>query len=166
MMKFAVSLRGMEAADLDFLRMLYASTRSEEMAPSGWSAEAIAVFLDQQFQAQHQYYQVHFHDAEFYLIEQDGQPIGRLYLFWGQTTLNLIDIALLPACRGQGLGTRLLTDLLQRADERGLAVELSVEPYNPALRLYARFGFEAINTSGVYLRMRRQAPVHADRIAS
>ncbi|MNG28214.1 hypothetical protein D3C84_1134470 [compost metagenome] len=60
----------------------------------------------------------------------------------------------------------MLTDLLQRADERGLAVELSVEPYNPALRLYARFGFEAINTSGVYLRMRRQAPVRADRIAS
>ncbi|CAI8936205.1 GNAT family N-acetyltransferase [Pseudomonas donghuensis] len=166
MMKFAVSLRGTEAGDLDFLRLLYASTRTEEMAPSGWSAQAIEAFLAQQFHAQHQYYQAHFPDAEFSIIEQDGQACGRLYLFWGQTTLNLIDIALLPPYRGQGLGTRLLTDLLQRADDHGLAVELSVEPYNPALRLYARFGFQVINTSGVYLRMRRQARASASRIAS
>ena len=58
-------LRPAEAADLGFLRALYASTRSEEMLRTGWQQSAIDAFLTQQFEAQHRHYQEHYPDAEF-----------------------------------------------------------------------------------------------------
>ncbi|MDD1012706.1 GNAT family N-acetyltransferase [Pseudomonas rubra] len=160
MLKLAVALRALELADLAFAERLYASTRAEEMSYSGWPAEQIATFLRQQFEAQHTYYQHHYPDGEFSIIELNGTPIGRIYMFWGPTTLNLIDIALVPEYQMQGIGSALLAQQLQRVDELGLAVELSVETYNRAQRLYARTGFHVINESGVYLRMRR-APRNA-----
>ncbi|UVM53786.1 GNAT family N-acetyltransferase [Pseudomonas sp. B21-012] len=151
-----LSFRPIGQGDLPFLEHLYATTRAGEMRHSGWSAEQIAQFLRQQFNAQHQYYQAHYPDGEFLLVERQGQAIGRLYLFWGQTALNLIDIALLPACIGHGTGSAILDDVLRRADQRGLACELCVEHYNPAQRLYARLGFIPVGESGVYRRLRRE----------
>lgn len=152
-----LSFRPIEQGDLPFLQHIYATTRAGEMSHSGWPAEQVAQFLAQQFNAQHQYYQAHFPDAEFYVIERQGQAIGRLYLFWGATTLRLIDIALLPVETGQGIGSAILDQLLRRADEHGLGCELFVEHNNPAQRLYARLGFLPIGESGVYSRLRREA---------
>jgi GNAT superfamily N-acetyltransferase len=65
-----------------------------------------------------------------------------------------LTIALLPAYRGQGLGTRLLTELLAAAQQYP-AVSLSVDASNPAVKLYQRFGFEVVGRSGRSLTMRR-----------
>lgn len=158
-----LSFRPIEAADQAFLQRLYASARAAEVSRSGWPAESIVEFLHQQFNLQHRYYQEHFSDGEFWLIEHAGQAIGRLYLFWGETTLQIIDITLLPEHRGAGLGSALLENLLTRAAARGLAVGLHVEGDNPALRLYQRLGFVVVGDSGVYLQMHKpvdtQAPV-------
>ena len=165
----ALHFRPIETTDEAFLCRLYASTRQTEMARSGWPAETVAEFLAQQFSLQHRYYQKHFPDGEFWLIERDGQAIGRLYLFWGETTLQIIDISLLPECRGAGLGSGLLADLLEQAEARGLAVGLHVEGDNPAFRLYQRFGFEVAGENGIYLKMRKPAaaqPSRADGLRS
>ncbi|WP_256680125.1 GNAT family N-acetyltransferase [Pseudomonas sp. Marseille-P9899] len=139
-----------------FIERLYADSRAAEMSHSGWPAEQIATFLSQQFNTQHAYYQAHYDGAEFLIIEYEGSPIGRLYRFWGPTTVNLIDIALVPHFQNRGIGSSLLEEMLQRADAEGLVTELFVETYNPAQRLYGRLGFTVINESGVYLRMHRQ----------
>jgi ribosomal protein S18 acetylase RimI-like enzyme len=141
--------------DLVFLSLLYAATRAEELASTGWSGEAQQQFLDQQFQFQHRYYQAHYADADFLLLQREGQPLGRLYWHTRGSQATLIDISLLPAQRGQGLGSALLQMLTARADALQQAIDLHVEPANPAHRLYERFGFAAIATNGVYLKMRR-----------
>lgn len=164
--KYAVTLRALHSGDMAFIESLYAGSRAFEMSHSGWPAEQIAAFLSQQFHAQHTYYQAHYSDAEFLIIEHEGRPIGRIYLFWEPTTLTLIDIALLPPFQGQGIGGALINQQLQRADELGLEVELSVETYNRAQRLYVRAGFHVINETGVYLRMRRQARTPSRRMTS
>ncbi|MQG95524.1 GNAT family N-acetyltransferase [Pseudomonas sp. MN1F] len=165
MRKDAVTLRALLPDDMAFIERLYAATRAEEMSHSGWPAEQIATFLRQQFNAQHAYYQAHYDGAEFLVIEQAGLPIGRLYRNWGPTTVNFIDIALESHFQGRGIGSALIEEMLQRADAEGLLIELFVETYNPAQRLYSRLGFTIIDESGVYLRMRRQ-PRAAARKAS
>ncbi|WP_240964921.1 GNAT family N-acetyltransferase [Pseudomonas multiresinivorans] len=142
-------------ADLAFLRALYASTRSAELAQVAWEPATIDAFLTQQFDAQHHYYQAHFPDAEYLVIKADAQSVGRVYLHWGATQLQIIDLALLPSHCGQGIGTRVLGQLLERADAQGLSVGLHVENYNPALRLYTRLGFVVAGENGVYLKLRR-----------
>lgn len=53
-----------------------------------------------------------------------------------------VTIAVVPEWRGKGLGGRLLQELLSCAHEAGLGrVSLSVNPANPAKRLYERLGF-------------------------
>ncbi|MBA1322731.1 GNAT family N-acetyltransferase [Pseudomonas plecoglossicida] len=151
-----VSLRPCVDADLAFLSALYAHTRSAEMAQLGWPAAAVEAFVAQQFAAQQQHYQSHYGDAQQMIIEAAGEPVGRAYLHWSAAQLHIIDISLLPAWQGQGIGTRLLGQWLARADASGLFVSLQVLAGNPAQRLYLRHGFQASADDGLYLHMQRQ----------
>nr|WP_024306779.1 GNAT family N-acetyltransferase [Pseudomonas sp. P818] len=150
-----VTLRSIEDADLAFVRKLYGTTRAHELEHTPWDQAARERFVDQQFQAQRSYYQAHYADAEQYVIEQAGQPIGRAYLLWTDTHLQIIDLALLPEACGRGIGGELLGRFLERVDREGLSAGLHVESYNPAQRLYFRHGFEVVGENGVYLKLRR-----------
>ena len=56
-------------------------------------------------------------------------------------------VAVVPECRGMGVGTALLRALISRASEVGYrAISLSVESRNPALRLYKRLGFQVVKS--------------------
>ncbi len=60
-----------------------------------------------------------------------------------------LSLAVAAAERGRGLGSRLLAALLDEARAAGLrALSLSVDPGNPALRLYERAGFRRVGESG------------------
>jgi len=99
-----LTFRRIGNADLAFLSRVYASTRAEELAALDWADEHKAAFLEQQFQAQHAHYQQHYPDADWLVTMRDGEDIGRLYLERWPSQHRIIDIALLPAHRGHGLG--------------------------------------------------------------
>jgi GNAT superfamily N-acetyltransferase len=151
-----IALREEEEGDLPFLQRLYASTRAEELAPVPWSEEQKQAFLAHQFALQREQYRQHYPGAEWLLIERDAAPVGRLYVRAGSSEVRLMDIALLPALRGGGLGTALTRAVLDCADARGLPVTLHVEPFNPAYRMYRRFGFAYVRSTGVYHFLRRE----------
>lgn len=139
--------------DEDFLRSLYASTRLEGLAITGWPREQIDAFLSQQFYAQQTHYLRAYAEADYDLLETEGQPIGRLYIFRSPSEINLMEISLLPEWRGRGIGTFLLRGLQAEAAQAGQAIILHVEPYNPAFRLYERLGFRLLGPTGLYLKM-------------
>jgi GNAT superfamily N-acetyltransferase len=145
----------MTDGDLPFVAELYASTRREEVAATGWPQDAQEAFLAQQQAAQHAHYTAHFADAEWLILERGGEAIGRLYLRDEPEQLHIIDISLLPQWRGQGIGGAILRDIIDMADGRGKAVSIHVEKFNPARRLYDRLGFEIAKDLGVYDFMRR-----------
>lgn len=136
--------------DLPFLLSLYASTRQDELSAVPWSDAQKADFLSQQFHLQRQHYRRHYAEAGFWLLERDGQPAGRLYVHGSATELRLMDIALLPACRGAGVGTALIEALQAMARGSCRYIGLHVEPNNPALRLYRRLGFTRVEERGAY----------------
>ena len=67
-----------------------------------------------------------------------------------------LSVAVVPDCRGQGIGKRLLSALLDAAADRYDAVSLSVQADNAALRLYRRLGFEVIEDGGTWFTMRKR----------
>ncbi len=162
-MSETISLRPIAAEDAPFLYHVYASTRREELAPVPWTEEQKEAFLHMQFTAQHGYYQEHYAAASFDLILCDGKYAGRLYVDRRARELRIVDIALLPAYRNRGIGSRLLSDLIAEASAAGKPVTIHVEHNNPALRLYQRLGFRQVDTSGIYLLMECPAAPAAAR---
>lgn len=148
-----ITFRPEDAGDAAFLFRLYASTREDELAQVPWPAEQKAAFLRQQFEAQTIHYKKNYSDADYAVILLDGRPIGRLYRHENGDDLRIMDIALLPEARGQGIGEMLLREILDGAAARGHVVSIHVEQFNPALHLYERLGFVKAGEYGVYYLM-------------
>jgi len=150
-----VTLRPASDADYDFMRRLYAATRAEEMEHFPFDEAQKQVFLDQQFAAQFEHYGIHYPTCERNIVERGGVPIGRFWIDEWRDQIRIVDIALMPECRGAGIGSLLLQQVLVRSASAGKPVTIHVEAFNPALRLYQRLGFEQVDTNGVYYFMRR-----------
>jgi len=148
-----VTYRPMQEEDVPFVAAVYASTRTEELAVTGWPDEMKEAFLAQQHRAQHYHYQTYYPGAEWLIVEQDGVAVGRLYIEEGATDIRLIDIALLPERRGAGVGRAMVGDLVEWAGEVRKSISLHVEPNNPVRRLYLRLGFVPTGLAGAYEAM-------------
>jgi ribosomal protein S18 acetylase RimI-like enzyme len=149
-------LRAASEHDLDFLYSVFESTRAEEFARAGLSADHIAALLAQQFSMQDAYYRSHYPHCSFDVVMLGNERVGRLYHDWRDHEARLIDIALLPAYRGAGLGTKLMNAFVARAAGKAIPIVLYVEMDNPVQGLYRRLGFEAVGENGVYIQMRRE----------
>ena len=149
--------RPIESGDMVFLESLYAGIRAGELAASGWPPDRIRHFLAMQFNLQHRYYQEHHAGADFLILLREDRPVGRIYWREQGDEACLIDVSLLPAERGRGIGTAFLRLLTARADEHDKDIVLHVEPFNPALRLYRRFGFDVLGDNGICAKLRRRA---------
>ena len=151
-----IELRPTAEADLPFLRALFASTRWQEMAATGWRDDQKQAFLDDQFRLQDLHYTTHYPDGEFHIITRGGEPIGRLYLYRGPAAWQIVDISLLPPWCGQGIGGALLRQTLRDADALKVPVGLHVTVFNPARRLYDRLGFTPVGAvEGLYQKLVR-----------
>jgi ribosomal protein S18 acetylase RimI-like enzyme len=146
-------LRPAGSGDAELLYRIYASTREDELAVVPWEAAQKEAFLRMQFAAQDRYYHATFPAASYDLIVSGEEVLGRLYLDRGKAAWLVLDIALLPEHRGRGIGARLLTDVLAEAGAAAKPVQIHVERFNPAQRLYDRLGFRQIADEGVYLRL-------------
>lgn len=147
----AVRLRPEQAADVDFTRDLYATTRWEELAAAGWPESERTVFLHDQFRLQRTHYRDAYCEACFDLILSGQDPIGRLYLHRGSSDHRVIDISLLPGWRNLGIGGELLRIVQDQARQHDCKVSVHVEFNNPARRLYHRLGFVTTEDKGIYL---------------
>jgi ribosomal protein S18 acetylase RimI-like enzyme len=146
-------LRPAGSGDAELLYRIYASTREDELAVVPWQAAQKEAFLRMQFAAQDRYYHATFPAASYDLIVSGEEVLGRLYVDRGEPAWLVLDIALLPEHRGRGIGARLLTDVLAEARAAAKPVQIHVERFNPAQRLYDRLGFRQIADEGVYLRL-------------
>jgi ribosomal protein S18 acetylase RimI-like enzyme len=149
-----IALRAITPEDDSFLARVYASSRAEELAITGWSEGQKADFCRGQFDAQSAYYAATYPEASFQIIERDGWPIGRLYVARWEKEIRIVDITLLSEARRSGIGTNLLGQLQQEARAAGKTLTIHVERFNRALALYQRLGFKQIEDKGVYLLMK------------
>jgi len=150
-----VTLRSVTADDDAFLLALYVAVRAPEFAVLGLPEAQMTAFLAGQYRLQSHHYATHYDTSRFAVVTVDDRPAGRLLVDYGPE-VRIVDISLMPAYRGQGLGTALLEDVLVEAQSTRRAASLHVEASNPALRLYARLGFtDTGERHGPYIAMRR-----------
>jgi len=138
-------LRRVAAADFDFLyRLKVVCLKEYVTAVWGW---------DEAFQRSH--FTANFDPTDSHIVVACGRDIGQLSVELRPAEIHLNGIYLLPAYQGQGLGGRIIGDVLTRAHANDRPVQLQVIIGNPAHRLYERLGFRIIQKTGTHLLTRR-----------
>lgn len=151
-----ITFRKINESDLPFLKAVYRSTREAELKLVDWPELQKEQFINQQFEAQHDYYQQVYYQATFEVILFKDEPAGRLYLWESEQQIRIVDIALLPHYRNLGIGSKILNHLIEKSEANLKILSIHVEGYNPALSLYQRLGFEQKDHTGVYFYMERK----------
>jgi ribosomal protein S18 acetylase RimI-like enzyme len=148
-----ILLRPATPNDEDFLFRVYASTRREEIALCAWPPAQQAAFLAMQFQSRRCAYTSEYPGAERSIILIGTLAVGSTIVSRSDLELRVIDIALLPEYRNQGIGAQLLGEFIYESAGLKMPVRLSVLKGNPAIRLYERLGFVLTADSQVYCEM-------------
>jgi len=151
------TLRLARAEDAAFLEALFRSARAGQFAQAGLSPSMIDALLGQQYRLQTAGYAAQFPDATSLLIERAGEPVGRLLLACRADHWHVVDVALLAAQRGQGVGTAVVGAVAAAARAQGAqALTLAVMSTNVAARrFYRRAGFVEVGAAvGTHLAMR------------
>jgi ribosomal protein S18 acetylase RimI-like enzyme len=148
-----LSLRPATPHDEEFLCELYSSSRRDELDAWGWDAAQRDAFLTLQFNAQQAHFRSQFPGADHSIVLVDGKAMGRMVVVRMETEIRLADIALLPECRGAGIGTSLIRNLHLEGRSEGKPLRLHVSKTNRAQELYSRLGFEKIGDTGTHFLM-------------
>ncbi len=135
-------------ADELALREIYASTRTAEMHAWGLDPASRQAFIDLQWRAQRLHRQRQWPDALQWIIERQGEALGTLCLHAQGGDLHLLDIAVLPVHRGQGIATACMAKVLDLVDRQGWRMHLHVLNDNPIARWYVRLGFAFTEDTG------------------
>jgi len=147
----SITLRAVGPDDDAFLLEVYASTRADEMALVAWNDDQRQAFVKMQFAGQQEHYQKKYPSANHQIILSSGRPVGRLYVARLEQEIRIVDITLLPPDRNAGIGSSLLSGLLDEAERVGKVVRIYVEDLNPSLRLFERLNFKALEQHGIHL---------------
>lgn len=84
-----------------------------------------------------------------YIIRVGAERVGRLRVVRTPERSHLAGIQIHPAHQARGIGTSVITAVLEEARERNVPVELEVAKGNPnAERLYVRLGFRRFGEQG------------------
>src|ERR1700716_1272565 len=109
-----VSVRPAGDDDRPFLFAVFAASRREVLAPLGWDERAKQSFLRTQFEAEQRDWR-RYHGVQDLVVLRGGEAVGRMAVAEDAQEVRVLDLTLLPAHRGQGLGSQLLASVLDQA---------------------------------------------------
>jgi ribosomal protein S18 acetylase RimI-like enzyme len=145
--------RPAQAADEPFLFALFAESQQHlalAQAPAEWMQSLIVM----QYRGRAMSYAAQYPQAEdFILLGEQGESLGRMLIDRSTTRWRIVDIAVLQAWRGNGIGKAAIHELQRQAAEADASIGLNVLPTNPARRLYEREGFQAEEESSSGVEM-------------
>lgn len=150
------TLRSATLDDVDFLCHVLYRIHLQERPESSPEPEPESTWTEDLRAAHTHDLQGNVEGSTLYVIELGADKIGRLRLVRSPGRLELAGIQLLPTHQGQGLGTAVITTVLQEAATHAVPVELRVNKSNPhAHRLYTRLGFQLQSEDPVDYQMTR-----------
>lgn len=149
----AIALTPVTAEDNDFLLRLYQSSRGDDLRELGWSEDRIGEFLEMQHEAQRNFLAADYPNIVDQIVSLDGARAGRLAVEQRPDEIRLVDIALVPERRNQGLGTQLIQQVQEHAQSARLPLRLQVIRFSRAVSLFERLGFTRTSETGSHFHM-------------
>ena len=109
-----------------------------------FAADRVPLLLGIQDAGRHAQWSVQWPHAEGYVIEVDSVPVGRLLLNRTEALWWIVDLAVLPHRRGEGIAGLVVADLVRQADMIGARLGLKLERESPARSLFERHGLKVV----------------------
>ena len=145
-----LGLRPARPADNGFIESLYRSTR-DDLQLIDAEQEFIETLIEQQHHAQTEGYGDLFPNAMYFIVEKQGESIGRVVIDFGMNEIRLVDVALIPTARNKGYGKSIVQTLQYAAGSARAPLYLSVLKMNqPARQLYHQLGFQFAEASDTH----------------
>jgi ribosomal protein S18 acetylase RimI-like enzyme len=145
-------------ADREFRYRLFCESRLPEWYVVEIDPAVREQLMQQQFRAQTETYLARFPRARFDIIEFDGAPVGRMVVNRPGDHVHIVDLAVIPALRGQGIGSALMRYWMEVARAANQPARVKVADTNdPSMQLYARLGFAQIHENVSYIEMEWRA---------
>ena len=135
------TLRDGTEADEPFFFRVFAENKAREFEALCLSGERLQPLLVMQYRARCAGYVSSHPDARQLVIEEGHTPVGQILLSEGPSSIQIVDIAIVPEHQARGLGTAVLLAMQARAHSEAKELRLQVVPHSPARRLYGRLGF-------------------------
>ena len=149
-LRASYGLRVATPNDYEFLAILYATTRSDELDRAGFPMDQRAAFCHMQFEAQQRHYRLYFARAHDQVVISNDSLIGRVLVARAPDEIFLVDIALMPASRNLGIGSHIVATLIAESKALVCPLRLYAEKNSRAQALYLRFGFTITGEEGVH----------------
>jgi ribosomal protein S18 acetylase RimI-like enzyme len=100
-------------------------------------------------------YRARYPGAEYLIVEQAGEPVGRVVIERGPDAIRVVDLAIAAPARRRGHGRAVLAALQRQAAAQGCVLTLRVRHDNHAARaLYAALGFDEEHSGDGYAQLR------------
>ena len=97
---------------------------------------------NQEQTAEYEVYKDEFDPSKIEVIELKGVPVGRLRVV-REDDIYIGGFQILPEYRGLGIGTSVLSDLIEESEQTGMVITLEVFTDNTsAIQLYQKLGFK------------------------
>ncbi len=145
-----LALRPALPDDDEFFQELFRSTR-RYLYQIALPESSIDNLVQQQYRLQQTSFAHHSPDACHLVILLSKLPIGKVIIDRTQSSFHIIDLAIVPERRGQGIGTAVLRAIQAAAEKIMYSVELSVDQQNKdAKKLYLSLGFQVTGSSDTH----------------
>ncbi len=142
------TLRRARQSDCEFAKRLYVDSMKLLLSRLGaWNEQEILSKFDRYFELD-----------KARIISVHDVDAGWLQVSETEYAINLDQIYLAEGFRRQGIGSRLIGDLLATAETKKKPILLSLVCNNPALGLYQRLGFRTVRQDDNRRYMRWDAP--------
>jgi ribosomal protein S18 acetylase RimI-like enzyme len=108
-----------------------------------------------QQQLQSDDYRARYPGACYFIVEADGEPVGRVVIDRSFGVIRVVDLAIAPPARRRGHGRAVLAALQLQAAAQECVLSLRVRQDNHAARaLYAALGFDEENSADGFAQLR------------
>jgi ribosomal protein S18 acetylase RimI-like enzyme len=142
-----VRLRLERPEDDAFLFRLFTLNNIGILREAGLPQAMIDNLIVMQHRSQTATYRAMFPSALFWIVERNGEPIGRYIEHDEDNRVYIVDIALLPENQAAGIGPALVRDTLSTCAAHGRGARAKVMVNNkPSLKMLHRLGFVDADT--------------------
>lgn len=144
-----LNFRNSNDDDYAFFTVLYSSTR-DDLRQLDLPQEKIQELIRQQQLLQEKGMRDCFPHAQYFVVENEGQSVGRVVLDCEPDNIRLVNISLIPSAKGKGIGRAVMQTLQLHAQQHQLSLNLAVFQFNtPARNLYLSCGFTVLRNDGI-----------------